>query len=156
MSAREWIDVADPRLDELARLLAARPRVWGFYILRVLDISARLEEPRMLDAVYRHIADGHWPHDDDDFPWATAAVSAKKAKEELVDALVGGGSIGHAVLTMTAAMAEQRWALFESLFALERRYYINLAIGDAAYVFHRGVAIVDATRAGFLGIVEND
>ena len=69
---------------------------------------------------------------------------------------VGGAEIGHTRETMSAALTGQIWGLFSSLFATDRAYFTGLGLGDDKYVFQSGVAIVDATRAGFIGVVEND
>jgi hypothetical protein len=62
--AFRWIDVPDPRMDEIARTLAAHPRMAGYYVLRLIDITAirpQVSEDRMLDAVFEHFEgeDGH-------------------------------------------------------------------------------------------------
>jgi hypothetical protein len=57
---------------------------------------------------------------------------------------------------MTAAVALQAWQRFVSLFTTDCKYFTGLGLGDRRYVFQSGAAIVDATRAGFIGVVESD
>ena len=157
-----WIDVPDPRMDEIARILAAHPRMAGYYILRFIDITAiraQVSEDRMLDAGFEYFDGSKWPPFEERLglgSWADYEATADDAQAEVVGALIGGGAIGHARDTMTAAVANQTWQRFVSLFASDRKYYTRLGLGDRRYVFQGGAAIVDATRAGFIGVVESD
>lgn len=160
--AFRWIDVADTRMDELARTLAAHPRMAGYYILRLIDITAirpQVSEDRMRDAVFEHFDGRRWPPFEERMAlgsWGDYEVTAEAAQAEVVSALVGGDAIGHTRDTMSAAIAGQTWERFASLFATDRKYFTKLGLGDRQYVFQCGAAIVDATRAGYLGIVESD
>jgi hypothetical protein len=160
--AFRWIDVPDRRIDEIANSLAAHPRMAGHYMLRLIDITelrAQVSEDRMLDAVFEHFDARTWPPFEDRVgfgSWRACEVTAEHARAEIVRAFVGGAEIGHTRETMSAALTGQIWELFSSLFATDRTYFTGLGLGDDKYVFQSGVAIVDATRAGFIGVVEND
>lgn len=157
-----WIDVPDPRMDEIARVLTAHPRMAGYYILRLIDITAiraLVSEDRMLDAVFEHFDGRKWPPFEERLglgSWGDHEASAEDAQADVVGALVGGGGVGHTRDTMSAAVAIQTWQRFASLFATDRKYFTRLGLGDRRYVFQSGAAIVDATRAGFIGVVEDD
>jgi hypothetical protein len=83
-------------------------------------------------------------------------VTAESAQAEVVAALIGGGAIGHARDTMSAASAVQAWQRFASLFAPDRRYFIGMGLGDPGMCFSRARRSSDATRAGYIGVVESD
>jgi hypothetical protein len=157
-----WIDVPDPQVDEIARILAAHPRMAGYYILRLVDITtirAQVSEDRMIDAVFQHFDGRKWPAFEDRIglgSWSDSEVTAESAQAEVVAAPIGGGAIGHTRDTMSAASALQTWQRFASLFGPDRRYFIGMGLGDPRYVFQSGAAIVDATRAGYIGVVESD
>lgn len=158
----EWIDIPDPRMDEIARTLADHPRMAGYYILRLVDITAiraRVSEDRMLDAAFEHFDGRIWPAFEERVglgSWSEYEATSKDARAEVIGALIGGGAIGHINDTMSAVLAAQIWERFEALFADDRKYFIGLGLGDRKYVFQSGAAIVDATRAGFIGVVEDD
>lgn len=155
-----WLDIRDPRMDELATILAAHPRLDGYYTLRRVDITelrARLSEDRMLDAVFEQFAGQTWSPFEERVAlgaWRDYAVTADVAQDEVVRALVGGGDIGHTRDTMSAALAARTWERFASMFAADRTYFTGLGLGDRRYAHQRGAAIVDATSAGFIGIVD--
>jgi hypothetical protein len=157
-----WIDVREPRLDAIERTLAAHPRRVGHYILRLIDIAlirTQVSEERMLDALFEHFAGRTWPPFEERVAlgsWRDSIATADDAGDEVVGALVGGKAVGHTTDTMNAAVAARIWADFASLFASDRTYFRGLGLGDPAYVYLRGAAIVDATRAGYLGVVEGD
>jgi hypothetical protein len=88
--------------------------------------------------------------------WSDCEVTAEDAQAEVVNALVGGGPIGHTRDTMSAVVAGQTWEHFASLFATDRKYFMGLGLGDRQHAYQCGAAIVDATRAGFIGVVESD
>lgn len=158
----EWIELLDTRMDEIARTISAHPRMAGYYILRLIDITAirpLVAEDRMLDAVFEHFDGRTWPPFEERVAlgsWSDYEVTAEKARAEVIGALVGGGAIGHTRDTMSEPVARETWERFASLFAPDRKYFIGLGLGDRQYVFQFGAAIVDATRAGFLGVVESD
>jgi hypothetical protein len=113
----------------------------------------------MLDAVFEHFDGEKWPAFEERIAfgsWRDHEVTAEDAQAEVVRALIGRGAIGHTSDTMSAAVARQAWDDFASLFATDREYFIGLGLGDRQYVFQCGAAIVDATRAGYIGIVESD
>jgi hypothetical protein len=135
----------------------------GYYILRLIDITAIRaqvgDDDRMLDAVFEQLDGRTWPPYEERLDlgrWRDQAAPADDARAEVVTALIGGRDVGHTRDTMSAAVAAQTWELFASLFAPERTYYNGLGLGDPRYVYMRGAAIVDATRAGYLGVVEGD
>jgi hypothetical protein len=149
-------------MNEIAQRFEAHPRMAGHYVLRLVDISALrplLSEDRMLDAIFEQFDGRTWPAYEQRVaigPWRAHATSADDARAEVVGALVGGVEIGHSRDTMSAAAAGEVWTAFSSLFATERTYFVRLGLGDPRYAYQRGAAIVDATRAGYVGVVEDD
>lgn len=159
----EWVDAPDPALLAIGKTFAAHPRMTGYYILRRIDITAIRahisSEDRMLDMIFEHFGGTTWPPFEERVAlgsWADYAITAEAARTEIVGALVGGDDIGHLRDTMSRTVAEQTWAQFESLFAGDRAYFTGLGLGDRRYPYLRGIAIVDAAHAGYLGIVEGD
>jgi hypothetical protein len=129
-------------------------------LIDITGIRARVSEDRMLAAIFEQLDRGQTPRPFEDRAdlgsWSEYEVNAEAARSEVVQALVGGREIGQLLDTMNAELADQTWQHFTALFAADRRYYTGLALGDPACAFRRGAAIVDATRAGFLGVVESD
>lgn len=139
------------------------PRMCGYYIINIVGISNfpldAQERGSLLNEVFEHFDDQQWPpiyEDQSEQTWDDHEVEREKARSHLIEALIGGNSIGHTIDTIPSTLAKEFWNRFESLFADSRRYYMSMGLGDPAYVFLRGVAIVDNDKAGIISIVEGD
>lgn len=149
----------DPLLVEIRAKLAQAPRMHGYYLLRLIrsERTAEVDEAARLDWLLEQLDDRPWaPTNAPQDPADGYQVDEATAAAHAVTMLVGGADVGHARDTMSPASAASLWTQFRTLFAPSARCFIGLGFGDPAYVFLRGVAVIDDTRAGYLGVVESD
>jgi hypothetical protein len=138
-------------------------RLCGYYLIDLVALPEVLgnevEHDSFLDKVFQHFDDQEWPPPNErptDQMWADYTQDRDSATNHVIEALVGGSSIGHTSVTIPPKKALELWCRFESLFSPSRRYYIGMGLGNSQYVFLYGAAIVDEHQAGLLWIVEND
>lgn len=155
--------VDDPAFVDLRRRVARFQRMHGYYIVDVVSIeslrNAGKTQEQILDAVFEHFDDQAWPPAADrpsGVYWEDHEVSASKARESAVQALIGGSQIGHTRDTIPSTTAHSLWSEFESFFQEQRRYYTGMGLGDSKYAYLHGAAIVDQHRGGILWVVEGD
>ncbi|XXX79864.1 hypothetical protein WMF30_13925 [Sorangium sp. So ce134] len=148
-------------LDELRSALAAYPRSYGYYLVKMVALDARWreDEETALTAAFQALDDHEWPAPElrpNDQTWADYEVIERRARELTVDALVGGAAVGHARDTIDRQEALALWLRFRGLFAPQARFFCGVGFGDSNYVFSGGAVIVDDVKAGCLFIIEND
>ncbi|MCA9270848.1 MAG: hypothetical protein KDA41_20350, partial [Planctomycetales bacterium] len=78
------------------------------------------------------------------------------ATDHVVDALVGGGGIGHTRESISPPLARNFWLRFEAFITEPRHYYIGMGLGNQDRVFLHGAVIVGRDVAGLLWIAEDD
>lgn len=83
-------------------------------------------------------------------------VNHDSATAHMIEAMVGGRSIGQMSDTIPPKKAMRLWLEFENMFSPSRQYYIAMCLSDTDNAFQYGVAIVDNKKAGLLWIVESD
>jgi hypothetical protein len=139
-------------------------RLSGYYIIDLVSISdlssQGLSQEEILDRVFQYFDDQEWPPPSErpqDQSWeGDYQVNRESARQQTVEALAGGPSIGHAHFTMSQDVAESFWERFDSLFGQEKRYYTQMGLGLRDYAYSRGVSIADRDSVGILWIIEND
>ncbi len=152
-----------PEIEAWKADVEAHPRLCGYYILGLVSIrelrAAGADEETILEQVIDHYDDDPSEPDPDFVPdhgWVDNETTRARAREHVVESLVGGGQIGHLEQTMSAARAGE---LFDRLVALcgpSPRFYAGLGIGNPEYVYLYGVLVVTAEIAGILWVVEDD
>jgi hypothetical protein len=154
--------IDSPDFSSIRETLEKHPRLSGYYLTRFVALNVPRGEAWSdvtLDALFESFDDQPWPPVEArpaDQRWADYECSLEVARQELLDALVGGFEIGHTSQTVGWDVAHDVWRRFEGLFGPDRRYYRGLGLGDRSCAFQRGIAIVDGDRAGMVCVVEND
>jgi hypothetical protein len=135
----------------------------GYYIIKLAEIGAERNmgrtEEEIAEQVFQWFDDQEWPPAENrptDQTWGDYAVERAPARDHILEALVGGPPFGHTEETMSMTQAASYFDRFDSLFEDPKTYYINLGFGDPEHVFLHGVAVISATRAGYLGVVQSD
>lgn len=151
----------NPSLGRLRRELDSRPRMHGYYLLRLVDLPAgwRADEESSLTCAFEALDDKQWEPLElrpTDQRWIDYEVDEATACDHVVAGLVGGSAVGHIKETFAPQDALDVWKAFRSLFLRDARFFCGVDLGDPAYVFREGAIIVDETRAGCLGVVEDD
>jgi hypothetical protein len=126
----------------------------GYYLISLVSTEdLDTYDDRVLDYVFQALDDCPWPPPDrrpSDQRYGDYEVSESDACTRLVNALVGGGSIGHTRETMSRAAAVQYWNRFRALFSGPVRFFAGLGLGRPEFVFQESIAIVGLARAGVL------
>lgn len=155
--------VMTPEFLKLKEEIESHPRLCGYYLIKLVSIAelrARsLSDEEIAELVFRDFDDQEWPPDDQrptDQSWADYIRDRNAAFEHTVEALVGGGPIGHTHVTIERPLAEVYFSRFEALFDEPRSYYTGMGFGDPEQVLVYGVSIISRTRAGLLWIAESD
>jgi hypothetical protein len=156
-------DVPDPDYQAWLKEITSYPRL-GYYLIRRVDIRSwrklELPEEELLNRLFESFDDKAWPTRDQ---WARNQtwqgdyqLDATSAQELAVEVLAGGNSIGHTGYTIAPQRALELWRRFEAFFPPPRCYYQQLGLGDTAYAYLHGVAVVSQEQAGVLWVVESD
>jgi len=148
-------------LDQLRHTLGQYPRMHGYYLLNLvpLPLGWRDDEEGSLTTAFEALDDQTWAPPElrpKDQLWVDSEVEEAKARVHAIEALVGGGAVGHSRDTVPQGDAFAIWKRFRDLFLPEVRFFIGLGLGDSAYVYQQGVVVVDDEKAGCLYVVEND
>jgi hypothetical protein len=148
----------------LRRDIESHPRLCGYYLVKhvsIADLRARdCTDEDIAEEVFRYFDDHPWPSIDDrpetDQKWEDYLADESTARRQLIEYLVGGGSIGHLEVTIPEPRAAEYVERFDALFPEPKIYYLGMGFGDRKYVFSGGVVIVSSNTAGCLWVVEND
>jgi len=104
-------------------LLSSKPRLQGYYLLKLLALEPPLEDLRdetALGQIFEVLDDRPWrrlPDQVSDQSWADYRAEELAARDEVIGALIGGGAVGHAHDTMEPSLAQIIWSMFESQFS---------------------------------------
>lgn len=154
---------ANRKFVELRSDIEKHPRLCGYYLIDLVEISgfpeSGSERELFLDALFEHFDDEPWPPPSErpgEGSWDDHACDRDQATVHVVEALVGGSSIGHLKNTMAPAEALELWSRFEALFVEPRRYYTGMDLGDSLYAYQYGTVVIAPNRAGLLWIVDGD
>ncbi len=152
-----------PEFLTLKSQITSYPRSSGYYLIDLVSIEVLTHQPLLedekLDLLFQHFDDQEWPpklERPQDQSWEDYTVERSKARDHLIESLIGGNSIGHMSDTIPTSEANSIYKDFELLFSPPCKYFINMGLGSYDYVFQLGLAIVDNQRAGFIGVIEND
>jgi hypothetical protein len=155
--------IASPSFESLKSDLAAYPRLCGYYLLKLVDITTLRrtcpDDDDFLDTLFQHLDDQTWPakHLRPPNPkWSDHAVDHPLAMDIAIEALRAGNSKGHSHPTIPTDAAREFFHRFDTLFETPKTYYAGMSLGNHAYVFQEGIAIVSSSRAGLLWVVESD
>ena len=148
-------------LNQHRHTLGQHPRMHGYYLLNVvpLPIGWHDDEEGSLTTAFEALDDQTWPPPQlraQDQLWVDYQVDEAKARAHAIEALVGGGAVGHCRDTIPKGDASAIWKRFRDLFSPGARFFIGLGFGDSMYVFQHGAVLVDDEKAGCLCVVESD
>ena len=160
---RALAEVDVPEFVNLKADIESHPRLSGYYIVGLVSVrdlrADAVSQEAILETVIEHFDDdpgepppGFVP----DHQWSDYETTHEKARTHTVDALVGGGRIGHTSETMNQSTAGELFDRFVALCGDNPRFYTGLGIGDPEYPYLYGVLIVAEDLAGILWIVESD
>lgn len=156
-------EILTSSFEALAKEIQSHPRLCGYYLIRLIDLTSpdvTFDSPEQrLDAIFQDLDDQAWRPAEErptDQLWSDYAVGAEAAKSHAIASLIGGQEIGHTRPTISRDLAVEFWCRFDAEFDQPKRYYTAHGLGDSEYVFQHGVVIVSETRAGVLGVIEND
>lgn len=158
----QFLKLTDRCFIELKGKVLSYPRLCGYYIIDLVSIeNIRCDSyEKLLDNLFEYFDDTVWVPAEDrpsDQTWENDYVVERDvARNHIIEALVGGHSIGHTVDTVPGDLAEDIFEVFDSLFSKKKKYYMGMGLGKPEYVFQQGIAIVDNKKAGIIWIVEND
>ena len=148
----------DPSFTQLKSMILAYPRGSGHYLTDLISIRELREqgmsEEQLCDLVFQHFDDRPWPPKEErrsDGTWAEYRANAELAESELIYSLIGPYE-----QTMPKVIASAVWQQFDSLFEQPKTYYVRMGLGKQEMVFSLGVAILSASRAGLVFVIEND
>jgi hypothetical protein len=143
--------------------IEAHKRLCGYYLIKFIDITdlrqAGKDQEEIAEEVFQYFDDQKWPPREQrpqDQAWADSVREPEVARKHALEALVGGGPVGHSRVTISQAQARRFLQRFEALFDEPKSYYIGMGFGNSQYVFLHGVAIISRSRAGLLWVVESD
>ena len=148
-------------LDQLRDNLERHPRMHGYYLLNFvpLPVDWQGDEEASLTKAFEALDDQTWKPPElrpKDQLWMDYEVDEARARAHAVEALVGGGAVGHTRDTVSERDSSTIWKRFRDLFSLEARFFIGLGLGDPAYTFQHGAIVVDNQKAGCLCVIEGD
>ena len=148
-------------VEQLRETLGQYPRMHGYYLVNVvpLPFGWRDDEEGSLAIAFEALDDQTWKPVElrpKDQLWVDYEVEEAKARVHAVEALIGGGAVGHSSDTVPKGDAFAIWQRFRELFSSEARFFMGLGFGDSAYVFQGGVVVLDDEKAGCLCVVESD
>jgi hypothetical protein len=148
-------------LEQLRNILGQYPRMHGYYLVNFVPLPPgwRDDEEESLATAFGELDDQEWKPVElrpKDQLWVDCEVQEAEARVHALEALVGGGAVGHSSDTVPKGDALAIWQRFRELFASEARFFMGLGFGDSAYVFQLGVVVLDDEKAGCLCVVESD
>ncbi len=148
-------------LNQLRDTLERHPRMHGYYLLNFepLPLGWRGNEETSLTKAFEALDDQTWKPAElcsEDQHWVDYEVDEARARAHAVEALVGGGAVGHTRETVPERDSSAIWKQFRDLFSRDARFFIGLGLGDPAYAYQHGAIVVDNEKAGCLCVVEGD
>jgi hypothetical protein len=155
--------IANQEFVELKAEIESYPRLCGHYLVDLIAIpglpEGGVDREMFLKELFQYFDDHEWPPPSGratDQSWDDYQCDRDVATAHVVEALVGGRSIGHTDETMSHAKALEFWYRFEALLEEPRHYYTGMGLGDQEQVFLYGAVIVGSDAAGLLWIAESD
>ncbi|MGD8570565.1 MAG: hypothetical protein PVJ39_20930 [Gammaproteobacteria bacterium] len=116
-----------PEFLSLKSFIESHPRLCGYYLIDLVSIQnirdLDISEDEKLDIIFEHFDDQEWPSPpvNTDHLWEDYSVSKEKARDHLVEALVGGKNIGHTNDTISPEASESIFNKFNSFFSGEKK-----------------------------------
>jgi hypothetical protein len=153
----------NPAFVKLKNEIESYTRLCGYYIVDLVEIPGLpdddVDREIFLDELFQYFDDHEWAPPKDrptDQTWDDYECDRDAATDQVVEALVGGPSIGHTQNTISPAVATGLWHRFEALVSEPRHYYVGMGFGNQERVFLYGAAIVGADVAGLVWVAEDD